>query len=195
MPVGLLIFISISIIVITLIIIGGFKGVKSQMKYRFVTLLIMPFLAISCTNESKYNITESTFFLVMTNIQYYPEEYLNKDITFDCFTYELESTSGEKYLCAVRKCSSGFGCKCGKDTIIGFIVSQDIGLPEPKNQYEDTNEKAWIHVTGQITSIEKTVFNIYGTDDIIEEVQFLSFEITDFSLIEDYSKLHYYVTK
>ena len=162
---------------------------------QIIPLLCVPFLLTGCGEAKNYVLNESTFFLVMTNIQYYPEEYLNKDITFDCFTYELSSTTGETYLCAVRKCSSGFGCKCGKDTIIGFIVSQDLGLPEPKNQYENTNDKSWIHVTGQIESVEKTEFNIYGADSSVEQVAFLSFRIDEFSLIDDYSNLHYYVEK
>ena len=98
-------------------------------------------------------------------------------------------------MCVVRKCSSGFGCKCGKDTIIGFIVSNDVELPEPKNQYDDTNDKAWVHVTGQIKSSDKTTFEIYNADSVPEEVSFLSLEIKDFSIIEDYSNLHYYVDK
>ena len=162
---------------------------------KIIPLLCIPFLLTSCGEANSYVLNESTFFLVMTNIQYYPEEYVNKDITFDCFTYELTSISGENYLCAVRKCSSGFGCKCGKDTIIGFIVSQNLGLPAPKNQYENTNDKAWIHITGQIESIEKTEFSIYGADNSTEQVAFLSFRIDEFSLIDDYSNLHYYVEK
>ena len=163
---------------------------------RLIPLLFVPFLLTSCQDEANsYDLDESTFFLVMTHIQYYPEDYLNKDITFDCFTYQLETTTGETYMCAVRKCSSGFGCKCGKDTIIGFIVSKDLGLPEPKNQYENTNDKSWIHVTGQLESTEKTEFSIYGDGGVTEQVQFLSFRIDDFSIIEDYSNLHYYVEK
>ena len=162
---------------------------------KILPLLAVPFLLMGCSNQNSYVLTETSFFLVMTNIQYYPEEYLNKDITFDCFTYELESTSGEKYLCAVRKCSQGYGCKCGKDTIIGFIVGKDLGLPEPKNQYEDTNDKAWIHVTGQLKTTDWTKFSIYGADNTTEEVQFLSFDIKEFNVIEDYSKLRYYVSK
>ena len=165
------------------------------MKNKSLLFLLPAFLLNSCSGPSSYVLNESTFFLVMTHIQYYPEEYINKDITFDCFTYELESISGETYLCAVRKCSAGFGCKCGKDTIIGFIVDKDLNLPAPKNQYENTNDKSWIHVTGQIESIEKSQFSIYTADDTIEQVQFLSFRIDEFSVIEDYSNLHYYVEK
>lgn len=176
MPVGLLVFISIGIITITLMIIGGIKGVKSQMRYRFATLLIMPFLAISCTNGSKYDITESIFFLVMTNIQYYPEEYLNKDISLDCFTYNVESVNGQKYLCGVRKCTAGFGCKCGKDTVIGFILNYDKEIPEPKNQYEDTNEKSWIHIAGKLASKDKTRIEINSYDaegNISDQTEFV----------------------
>ena len=160
---------------------------------KVITVLSIPFLLSGCSDGYKMN--ENTFFLVMTNIQYYPEDYVNKDLTFDSFTYKLTSVQGEEYMCVVRKCSSGFGCKCGKDTIIGFIVNNDDGLPEPKNQYDDTNDKAWIHVTGQIKSSDKKVFEIYNADNVPEEVSFLSIEIKDFSIIEDYSSLHYYVDK
>ena len=156
-------------------------------------LLSIPFLLSGCSKN--YDMNESTFFLVMTNIQYYPEEYIGKDISFDSFTYKLTSTQGDDYLCVVRKCSSGFGCKCGKDTIIGFIVDNDLGLPEPKNQYDDTNEKAWVHIVGQIKSTEKTEFEIYNANNEPEPVQFLNLEIKDFSIIDDYSNLHYYVGK
>ena len=156
-------------------------------------LLSIPFLLSGCSKN--YDMNESTFFLVMTNIQYYPEEYIGKDISFDSFTYKLTSTQGDDYLCVVRKCSSGFGCKCGKDTIIGFIVDNDLGLPEPKNQYDDTNEKAWVHIVGQIKSTEKTEFEIYNANNEPEPVQFLNLEIRDFSIIDDYSNLHYYVDK
>ena len=74
-------------------------------------------------------------------------------------------------------------------------MDQDLGLPEPKNQYENTNEKSWIHVTGQIPSVDKKEFSIYGADGVTEQVAFLSFKISDFSIIEDYSNLHYYVEK
>ena len=156
-------------------------------------LLSIPFFLSGCSKN--YDMNESTFFLVMTNIQYYPEEYIGKDISFDSFTYKLTSTQGDDYLCVVRKCSSGFGCKCGKDTIIGFIVDNDLGLPEPKNQYDDTNEKAWVHIVGQIKSTEKTEFEIYNANNEPEPVQFLNLEIKDFSIIDDYSNLHYYVDK
>ena len=89
------------------------------------SLLLLPLLLIGGCQPNTCNITESTFFLVMTNIQYYPEEYLNKDISLDCFTYNVEAVNGQKYLCGVRKCTAGFGCKCGKDTVIGFILNYD----------------------------------------------------------------------
>ena len=158
-----------------------------------IVLLTIPFLLSGCANN--YDMNEETFFLVMTHIQYYPEDYLNKDLSFDSFTYKLTSVQGDEYMCVVRKCSSGFGCKCGKDTIIGFVVDNNLDLPEPKNQYDDTNDKAWIHIVGQIKSTDKKVFEIYNADNVPEEVSFLSLEIIDFSVIEDYSNLHYYVDK
>ena len=154
-----------------------------------IVLLTIPFLLSGCANN--YDMNEETFFLVMTHIQYYPEDYLNKDLSFDSFTYKLTSVQGDEYMCVVRKCSSGFGCKCGKDTIIGFVVDNNLDLPEPKNQYDDTNDKAWIHIVGQIKSTDKKVFEIYNADNVPEEVSFLSLEIKDFSVIEDYSNLHY----
>ena len=106
---------------------------------KFITVLSILGLS-ACTTDNSV-LTEQTFFLVMTNIQTYPEEYIDKDLTFDCFTYELKATDGTSYMCGVRQCSSGFGCKCGKDTIIGFILNSEKQLPEPKNQYDNTNDK------------------------------------------------------
>ena len=160
---------------------------------KFLTVLSILGLC-SCGGNSDV-LTEQTFFLVMTNIQAYPEEYTEKTLTFDCFTYELKSTDNTSYLCGVRQCSSGFGCKCGKDTIIGFILNSDKELPAPKNQYDNSNDKAWIHVTGKLESSDKKTITISATDGTSEEVQFLSFNVSEFSVIEDYSSLHHYVDK
>lgn len=200
-PITLLFFIITITSVTFLLIIGGFKGVKSQIKYRFASLLLLPFLTISCANAKDCNITESTFFLVMTNIQYYPEEYINKDITLDCFTYNVKDVNGQEYLCGVRKCTAGFGCKCGKDTVIGFILNYDGEIPEPINQYEDTNEKSWIHIVGRLSSTTKTKIEISSYDtsgnitDQTEIVEFLSFDISSLETITDYSNLAYFVSK
>ena len=165
------------------------------------SLLLLPFLLllVGCQNDCK--ITESTFFLVMTNIQYYPEEYINKEITLDCFTYNVKDVNNKEYLCGVRKCTAGFGCKCGKDTVIGFILNYDGDIPEPKNQYEDTNEKAWIHLVGKLASEEKTKIEINSYDaegniaDTTEIVEFLSFNVSSLETIADYSGLAYFVSK
>ena len=156
--------------------------------------MLISSLLVACS-PNKYVMDENTFFLVMTNIQFYPEKYIDKELTFDSFTYKLTSVSGDDYLCVVRKCSSGFGCKCGEDTIIGFIVDQNLSLPTPKNQYDDTNDKAWVHVVGEIKTADKVEFEIFNKNHEPEPVQFLTLEITDFSIIEDYSGLHYYVDK
>ena len=164
-------------------------------------LLLIPSLLFltGCSNDC--NIVESTFFLVMTNIQYYPEEYINKNITLDCFTYNVKDVNNQEYLCGVRKCTAGFGCKCGKDTVIGFILNYEGESPEPKNQYEDTNEKSWIHISGQLASKEKTPIEINSYDasgNITEQteiVEFLTFNVSSLETIADYSKLAYFVSK
>lgn len=158
-------------------------------------LMVLSVLGLSACSSDNSVLTEQTFFMVMTNIQYYPEEYIDKTLTFDCFTYQLTATDGTSYICGVRQCSSGFGCKCGKDTIIGFILNSEEKLPEPKNQYDNSNDKAWIHVTGQLESTEKKTITIPASDNTSEEVRFLSFKVSTFNLIEDYSSLHHYVDK
>ena len=169
------------------------------MNKRLLLLIPSLFALVGCENNC--NITESTFFLVMTNIQYYPEEYVDKEITLDCFTYNVKDVNNKEYLCGVRKCTAGFGCKCGKDTVIGFILNYEGNIPSPKNQYEDTNDKSWIHITGKLTSIEKTPIEINSYDsegnilDQTEVVEFLSFDISSLETIMDYTNLAYFVSK
>ena len=164
-------------------------------------LLLIPSLLTLTGCNKDCVIDESTFFLVMTNIQYYPEEYINKDISLDCFTYNVKDVNNKEYLCGVRKCTAGFGCKCGKDTVIGFILHYDGDIPEPKNQYEDTNDKSWIHIVGRLVSEEKTPIEINSYDaegNVLpqtEVVEFLSFNISSLETITDYSNLAYFVSK
>jgi len=167
-----------------------------------LTLAALATVFAGCGGNKDYVLDESTYFLVMTNMLYYPEQYEGSDIECDCFTYSLTDVSnGTEYICGVRKCSSGYGCTCGNDTIIGFILEYDGELPEPKNQSEDTNEKSWIHIKGQLKSSEKTTVTIYSyTDgqpnyDKTETISFLVFSVESCSVIEDYSSLNYYVTK
>ena len=80
-------------------------------------------LFIPACGKKDYNLTEKNFFLVLTNMWYYPSQYLGCTIECDVFTYEITDVNGEKYLCGVRKCSAGYGCTCGKDTVIGFILN------------------------------------------------------------------------
>ena len=164
-------------------------------------LLLIPSLLLLTGCQNDCNIPESNFFLVMTNIQYYPEEYVNKNITLDCFTYNVKDVNNKDYLCGVRKCTAGFGCRCGKDTVICFILNYEGEIPEPKNQYEDTNEKSWIHISGQLASKEKTPIEINSYDasgNITEQteiVEFLTFNVSSLETITDYSKLAYFVSK
>ncbi len=166
----------------------------------FCALCAAACLLTGCGTGS-YILNESTFFLVMTNMQYYPEQYVGAHIEYDCFVYHLEDVTGNVYVCGVRKCSSGYGCTCGNDTIIGFLLDYDDEIPEPVNQSEDTNDKAWIHITGTLASADKTDIEIYAyTDGVIdtiktEVISFLTFKASSVTEIEDYSGLNYYVTK
>ena len=174
------------------------------MKKALLVLLLaaLLFSLVGCGAPDRYDLTEETFFYAMTTMQLYPEEYVGKEISFDCFSYLLTDVDGKGYLCGVRKCSVGYGCNCGKDTIIGFILDYDGVIPEPKNQSEDTPDKTWIHVEGSIASTEKEEISIYAYDSEgridpskIETVVFYHFAVRDISLIEDSSGLAYYVTK
>ena len=175
------------------------------MKKRLVCFLalclFLTFSFCACSRDKNYVLTEKTFFLVMTNMQYYPEQYVGKSIEYDCFTYDLTDIDGHSYRCGVRQCSSGFGCKCGKDTIIGFILSYNGEIPEPRNQSDASNDKTWVHLKGTIPSAEKTEIKIYAYSNgavdptSIETVVFLRFDIEELFLIEDYSNLSHYVEK
>ena len=180
-----------------------FRLVISMKKFFFFSLLALLLLFLpACAAKDLYVLNESSFFLVMTNMQYYPEQYIGSTIEYDCFTYELTDIHGNSYICGVRKCSSGYGCTCGNDTIIGFILESEEPLPAPKNQSEDNNDKTWIHVRGMLKSAQKQEITIYAYTpdgnidyDTTEILSFLTFQTESVSLIEDYSNLHYYVTK
>lgn len=172
------------------------------MRKKLLTLLLIIPLALAsfaaCSDE--YILNETTFFKVMTNMQYYPENYVGKNIEVDLFMYSLADIDGNVYDCAVRKCSSGVGCTCGNDTVIGFIIEYDGYLPEARNQSDDTNDKAWVHFKGQLKSAEKTAvrINSYDSDGNVvegayETVEFLVFAVEEATEIEDYSNLAYYV--
>lgn len=155
-----------------------------------------------CGEKNEYILDESTFFFVMNNLQYYPEQYQGKNIEFACFTYDLTDVDGAVYRCGVRKCSSGYGCTCGNDTIIGFILDYGGKIPEPKNQSENTNEKTWINLKGTLASSNKTKISIYAynadgsvDETRIETIEFLTFSVEKLSIITDYSGLNYYVVK
>lgn len=172
------------------------------MKRRIILFLLCLLLLLSSCGQSKtYILNEETFFLVMTNMQYYPEQYLDSSIEFDCFTYTLVDVNGKEYMCGVRKCSSGFGCTCGKDTIIGFLLEYNDYIPKPRNQSEDSNEKTWVHIKGKLVGSEKKTIQIYAYngDEIdyntIESILFLSLNVESIELIDNYSNLKYYVTK
>ena len=170
-----------------------------ECKKKMFSLLLLPLLLTSCGSD-KCVISENRFYLIMDNIIRYPEEYVNKEITVDCFTYNIENVDGDVTVCGVRKCSSGYGCKCGRDTIIGFILKYEDGdIPAAKNQYENNVEKTWVHLTGHLASKQKTTITIFsynadGTPSTdTEEIQFLTLNVESLELIEDYQGLRYYV--
>lgn len=171
-------------------------------KINCLLVFIICFLTLfgGCTKK-EYKLDEKTFFLVMSNMLYYPQEYLNKNIEYDCFVYELEDINGKSYTCGVRKCSAEYGCKCGQDTIIGFVLNYGGEIPKAKNQSEDTNDKTWIHLSGKLDSAVKTeiVVHSYNQDgtinyDVNETISLYQFNVESLSEI-DGSNLQYYVTK
>lgn len=173
------------------------KNIKTQLIIFLAAVLILT----GCNTQNQYVLNETSFFLVMTNMQYYPEQYKDATIEYDCFTYALTDVSGNEYICGVRKCSSGYGCTCGNDTIIGFILEYDGKIPEPKNQSSDSADKTWVHLKGKIKSSNKKAISIYAYKDgkpdyqTTETLLFLTFVVESCDQIEDYSNLNYYVTK
>lgn len=171
---------------------------------KLIPIILIIVVCISCVacGPRDYVLNERTFFMVMTNIQYYPQNYLQSNLEFDCFTYELEDVNGNSYMCGVRKCSSGYGCTCGNDTIIGFVLEYDGELPAPQNQSTNDNDKTWVHLSGKVKSADKLTIEIRsylpdGSQDPVntEKILFLVFVVNSCELIEDYSNLHYYVTE
>lgn len=174
---------------------------KKNLLLGFCVILCL-FLSACGEKNKDYILNEDTFFLVMTNMQYYPEQYLDSEIEYDCFTYNLEDVNGEVYTCGVRKCSSDYGCTCGNDTIIGFILESDEPLPEPRNQREDSADKTWVHLKGKLNTTQKKDITIHSylpdgsvDPEKTELISFLVFDVESCDLIEDYSDLKYYVTK
>lgn len=163
-------------------------------------ILLSLFSFVACGGKSdRVDLTEQTFFYGMTTIQMYPEEYYGKTISYDCFTYRLTDVEGKEYICGVRKCSAGYGCKCGKDTVIGFILEYDGEIPEPRHQSDDSSDKAWIHVVGTLASAQTEEIRIYAYDgdridyERTETVPFCRFIVSELTVIEDASGLAYYV--
>ncbi len=154
----------------------------------------------ACGGASSYELNETTFFRVMSNMLYYPEQFLGKDVSLDCFVYEIrDAETGELFTCGVRKCSSGYGCTCGNDTIIGFILVYDGQIPKARNQSADTSDKTWIHIKGKLESADKKYVSVPAYADgkpteTLEKIYFYRFLVGELSEI-DGSGLNYYVTK
>lgn len=176
------------------------KFLSKKITFLICFLCAVACLGAACGSADSYDLNETTFFRVMTNMLYYPEQYLEKEVSLDCFVYEVEDAeTGEKYVCGVRKCSSGYGCTCGNDTIIGFILDYSGDIPAARNQSEDTSDKTWIHISGQLVNAEKTFVSVHSylngqPTENIEKIYFYRFAVNTLTEI-DGTNLAYYVTK
>lgn len=172
--------------------------------YRIFAPLILGCLCLfsACgQNPKHYTLTETSYFRVMSNMLLIPEQYLGSTIELDCFVYEItDAVTGEEYVCGVRKCSSGYGCTCGQDTIIGFILEYGGALPAAKNQSDDTSDKTWIHIDGALVDAQRCYINVWAFDaagnptDDTEQIYMYRFAVQSLTEI-DGSGLQYYVTQ
>ena len=171
---------------------------KRALRHILSTLILAA--ALLAFTGCDYVLNERTFFKTMTNMLAFPSSYMGSDIELDCFVYELSDIeTGGDYTLGVRKCSSGVGCTCGNDTIIGFILDYNGDIPAPRNQSEDTNDKAWIHIAGRLESeTPETIAIAAYTNGVpngqTEYIQMFRFDVASLAVIEDYSSLAYYVT-
>lgn len=170
----------------------------------FAALSVLIVVLVSGCGKSEYILTEKTFYKTLTTVLYYPEQYLDKYLEFDCFTYDLNDAGGVTYRSGVRKSTAEYGCVCGNDTIIGFILEYDGDIPDPVNQSsnEQNDERTWIHIRGKLKSAQKTDVSLYAydadgnkTDTVEAPVSFLVFVVETLELVEDYSNLAFYVQK
>ncbi len=147
-----------------------------------------------------YTLTETTYFAVLKNMLYFPEGYLDSTLDLDCFIYEVEDVeTGVVYPCGVRKCPANFGCKCGNDSILGFLLRYDGEIPAARNQTTNDSDKTWIHLSGTLENAELTAITVYsyGADGNptgkTEKIYFCSLQVDSLTEI-DGSGLKYYVS-
>lgn len=171
-------------------------------------MILVSALAISAfcaCGKTEWILNEENFFFTMNNVQMFPERYLNNVFELDCYTYELVDVNGVSYMCGARHCSSGYGCTCGNDTIIGFVLIYDGAIPAPTNQSDKNSvEKTWIHVRGTVTSGQHTEISVYtytnGEPDMSKPAETikmptLTVETLELLTAEEYANLAPYVTK
>lgn len=165
-----------------------------------ILILSVTFCAFAGCSSGGYSLDEAHYFLTMQNMLYFPENYVGDSFEYDCFVYEIEDAiSGETYICGVRKCPANFGCKCGNDSILGFMLVYDGDIPAARNQSENSNDKTWIHVTGIMTNADMTAVNIYSLDaegnptEMIEKIFFCKLNVETLEEIDGIG-LNYYVS-
>lgn len=150
--------------------------------------------------EKRYSLSEATFYKVMYNMVYFPDQYLGATIDLDCFVYEIEDAkTGELFVCGVRKCPSNVGCKCGNDSVLGFLLSYGGTIPAARNQTANDSDKTWIHIAGSLAGTDLTGVNVYTYDaegnktDSVEKIYFCTMNVSELTEI-DGSGLNYYVS-
>ncbi len=127
-----------------------------------ITLL----LAFAACTKTEWVLNEGNFFFTMDNVLRFPGRYYNNTFDLNCFTYQLTDVNGKTYMCGVRHSSSEYGCTCGNDKIVGFVLDYDGEIPTPINQSDKYSvEKAWIHVRGKITSEEYVKISVWAFTD------------------------------
>lgn len=138
-----------------------------KLKFMCLALVFAAVVSVLCAcGKTEWILTEENFFFTLNNVQMFPERYLNNVFELNCYTYLITDTEGNTYLCGVRHCSSGYGCTCGNDTIIGFLLDYDGEIPEPVNQSDKNSvEKTWIHIRGTIETAERVQIKVYAYTD------------------------------
>ena len=101
------------------------------MKKLFVVLLLLclSLTAFACGGKDVV-LTEDTFFYGMLTIQMYPDEYVGKKISFDCFTYRLTDTDGNElitgYIGYMFRRAEGKMCVDGQTGLIDIDYFQGV---------------------------------------------------------------------
>lgn len=173
---------------------------KLAIKILCLIFCVCSLFSVAC-GDSNYILTENTYFKIMTNLYMYPNNYVGANIEADCFTYKITDIDKKEWIVAVRLCSSGYGCACGQDSVIGFLLDYDGEVPAPVNQSDKDGEnchtKAWIHLKGTLETAEKTNIKILSSTGAEEKIAFVTMKVESLTKIaeSEFSSLAPYVIK